>query len=92
MRDVTNEWTRISVLYWVSDGRSLEMLEERSPGVVLNMGSKWKGAVQNDAEALDLGGEGCRESVDDDGWSWGVLWLGDDGFGADEQGLGFTAI
>ena len=32
-----------------------------------------------------MGGEGYRESVDDDGWSWGVLGFGDDGFGADEK-------
>ena len=34
-----------------------------------------------------MGGEGYRESVNDDGWSWDVLGFGDDGFGADEQGL-----
>ena len=41
---------------------------------------------------LTWGGEGYRESVDDDRWSWGVLGFGDDGFGADEQGLRIIAF
>ena len=41
MRDVTNEWTRISVLDWVSDERlEVAEVEECSPGDVLNMGCK----------------------------------------------------
>ncbi len=39
-----------------------------------------------------MGGEGYRESVDDDGCGWGVLRFGEGGFGADEQGLGFIAV
>ena len=39
-----------------------------------------------------MGGEGYRESVDDDGRYWGVLWFGEAGFGANEQGLGFVAV
>ena len=41
---------------------------------------------------LTWGGEGYRESINDDGWSLDVLEFGDDGFGADEQGLGFIAV
>ena len=48
-------------------------VEEGSPGDVFNVRCKREGAVQSDAEALDLGGEGYREPVDDDGWGWGVL-------------------
>ena len=45
------------------------MVEEGSLGDVLNVGCKFEGVVQNDTEALDLGGEGYRESIDDD-----VVW------------------
>ena len=48
-------------------------MKEGSPGDVFNVRCKLEGAVQSDAEALYLGGEGHRESVDVDGWGWGVL-------------------
>ena len=67
-------------------------MEESSPGVVLNVRCQREGAVRDDAEALDLGGEGYWESVDDDGRCWGALWFGEGGFGADYQGLGLIAV
>ena len=66
-------------------------MEKSGPGDVFDVGCKGEGVVEDDAEAFDLGGEWDREIVNDDVWD-GVGGVGECMFGADEQGLGFTAI
>lgn len=67
-------------------------VEKSRPGDVFYVGCKGEGTVQNDAEALDLGGKWNRETVYDDVWDGGDLGFGKCVFGADEQDLSFASI
>ena len=77
--------------WWAESGDVLEV-EESNPGGILNVRCKWEGAVQDDAEAPDLGGgKGTGNPSMMMGYR-GVLWFGEVGFWADEQGLGLLPL
>lgn len=71
---------------WVESADVTEM-EDRRPGSGLEVGCKYEGAVHDDAEAPDLGGEENRDVLS---MTMGKAELvGGSGFEAHEQGISF---